>query len=73
MTTRSNHLTLQLPNFAGRRITVKSSIDLGVLDPWTPRDISGNNGIPLATGQTNSLVVPATETKRFFQLFIQEE
>ena len=70
----SNHqLVIELPNFAGRRVTVASSSDLGILDPWWPWDVLGNHGIPLAPGMTNTLVAPILETKRFFKIRIDEE
>ena len=71
---KSNHmLTIQLPNFPGRRVTVETSTDLGITDPWLPWAVAGNNGIPLAPGLTNTFAAPLNEPKRFFQIKIQEE
>ena len=71
--TSNNLLAIQLPNFAGRRVKVESSTDLGILDPWSPWQVSGNNSIPLAPGQTNTLVAPIADPKRFFKIRIEEE
>ena len=54
-------------------VTVESSSDLGLLDPWSPWAVLGNHGIPLAPGLTNTLVAPALEPKRFFKIRIEEE
>lgn len=69
----ASQVAIQLPNFAGRRVTVDTSTDLGLLDPWSPWAVLGNNGIPLAPGLTNTLFAPMLGSKRFFKLRIEEE
>ncbi len=69
----NNQVAIQLPNFAGRRVEVDTSTDLGLLDPWSPLAVLGNNGIPLAPGLTNTLFAPILGPKRFFKLRIEEE
>ena len=67
------NVNLQLPNFLGRRVTVDTSTDLGLTDPWSHWFVTGNDGIPLAPGQTNTLTAPVTDPKRFFKIRIEEE
>jgi mono/diheme cytochrome c family protein len=64
---------IELPNFAGRRVTVQTSTDLGLADPWSLWQVQGNNGIPPAPGLTNTLTGPAADPERFFKIRIEEE
>jgi glucose/arabinose dehydrogenase len=69
----STNVTIELPNFLGRRVTVDTSTDLGFSDPWSRWLVTGNDGIPPAPGLTNTLTGPATDPKRFFKIRIEEE
>jgi glucose/arabinose dehydrogenase len=69
----STDVAIELPNFLGRRVTVETSTDLGLTDPWSLWLVRGNDGIPLAPGLTNILTAPATDPKRFFKIRIGEE
>jgi hypothetical protein len=66
-------VAIELPNFPGRRVRVETSGDLGLSDPWMPWLVPGNDGIPLAPGFTNTLTAPATDAKRFFRIWIDEQ
>jgi hypothetical protein len=67
------NVNIELPNFLGRRVTVKTSTDLGITDPWSFWQVPGNDGIPLAPGLTNILTAPRTDPKRFFNIRIEEQ
>jgi hypothetical protein len=69
----STNVAIELPNFLGRRVTVETSTDLGLTDPWSLWLVRGNDGIPLAPGLTNILTAPATDPNRFFKIRIGEE
>jgi glucose/arabinose dehydrogenase/regulation of enolase protein 1 (concanavalin A-like superfamily) len=69
----TTEVSIELPNFLGRRITVETSTDLGLTDPWSLWLVGGNNSIPLAPGLTNILTAPAVDPKQFFKIRIEEE
>jgi len=51
-------VSIELPNFLGRRATVETSTDLGLTDPWALWLVGGNNSIPLSPGLSNILTEP---------------
>ena len=69
----NTNVAIELPNFLGRRVSVETSADLGLTDPWSFWLVTGNDGIPRAPGVTNLLSAPASDPKRFFRIRIQEE
>ena len=73
ITVTTNQVSLGLPNFPGRRVTVQTSTNLLEADGWLPWLVPGNDGLPLAAGQTNTLSGPATDPARFFKIRIEEE
>ncbi len=64
---------IELPNFAARRVTIQTSTNLGLTDPWSLWQVPGNNGIPWAPGLTNVLAGPTADPERFFKIRIEEE
>jgi len=73
MSAGADAVNLELPVLAGRRLTVETSTDLGISDPWSPWTVFGNHGIPLAVGETNSLTGPIDGPERFFRIRFMEE
>jgi glucose/arabinose dehydrogenase/mono/diheme cytochrome c family protein len=69
----NSQVAVELPNFIGRRVTVQTSTDLGIADPWKVWQVPGNNGLSYAVGQTNVLSAPITNPMQFFRIRFQEE
>jgi glucose/arabinose dehydrogenase len=63
---------LEIPNLPGRRITIQTSSDFGINDPWVLWPVPGNNGLSYAAGQTNFLSAPMSGMQ-FFRAVFQEE
>ncbi len=68
-----SQFSIELPNFPGRKVFVDTSVDLGLTDPWSLWQVTGNDGIPRALGTTNTLTAPDTDPQRFFKIRIDEE
>jgi hypothetical protein len=68
-----NVVSLDLPVLDGRSVTVETSTDLGLSDPWVPWAVPGNDGIPLAAGQTNILVAPTDGSQRYYKIQFGEQ
>ena len=66
-------MALELPHLLGRSVTIDTSKDFGLTDPWSPWLVPGNDGIPRSLNVTNILSAPATDSKRFFRIKLQEE
>src|SRR5204863_10043465 len=65
-------VAIELPKFLVRRVTVDTSTDLSLTDPWLRWQVPGNDGIALAPGLTNTLTAPITGPKRFFKIRVEE-
>lgn len=60
------------PPFLARKMTVFTSTNLGLTDPWALWPVPGNGNIPPTPGQTNEFIGPVDGPQRFFKVLIEQ-